>query len=68
MHQPAADPNEESKSDASQSTSAAAPKKRGRKLTEADKYRIDSEKKIEELKQDLKKKGLSVQQRQKIRN
>ena len=62
------DEYEEEKSSVSHSTSAAAPKKRGRKLTEADKYREESNRKIENLKNDLKKKGLSVAQRQKIRN
>jgi uncharacterized protein (DUF3084 family) len=52
----------------SRSTTAAAPKKRGRKLTEAEQYRQESNQKIEMLKNELKKKGLSVAQRQKIRN
>jgi len=47
----------------SRSTTAAAPRKRGRKLTEAEQYRQQSEQKIESLKTDLKKKGLSVAQR-----
>jgi bZIP transcription factor len=42
---------------------AGAPKKRGRKLTETEKYKNDSETKIEGLKTELKKKGLSVAQR-----
>jgi len=36
------------------------PKKRGRKLTEADKYRQESEQKIAKLKIELKKKNLST--------
>ena len=54
-------------SESSQQTTSNL-KKRGRKLTEAEKYQKDSEEKIEALRQDLKKKGLTVAARQKIRN
>jgi hypothetical protein len=49
-------------------SSKQAGKKRGRKLTEEEKYRKDSILKIDALKIDLQKKGLTVAQRQKIRN
>jgi hypothetical protein len=42
--------------------------KRGRKLTADDIYKEQSLQKIAELQADLKKKGLSVAERQKIRN
>lgn len=42
--------------------------KRGRKLTDEKTYKDESLKKIKELQTALKKKGLSVEERQKIRN
>lgn len=45
------------------SSKQAGGKKRGRKLTEEEKYRKDSILKIDNLKEDLKRKGLNVAQR-----
>ena len=62
------DENEQSHTSVSVASSKQAGKKRGRKLTEEEKYRKDSILKIDALKIDLQKKGLNVAQRQKIRN
>ncbi len=62
------DENEQSHTSVSVASSKQAGKKRGRKLTEEEKYRKDSILKIDALKIELQKKGLNVAQRQKIRN
>ena len=49
-------------------TSIVAKLKRGRKITEEEKYKEDSRKKIIELRIELKNKNLNAEQRQKIRN
>lgn len=49
-------------------SSTIAGKKRGRKLTDEEVYRDESNKKIDKLKTKLQQKGLTVAERQKIRN